>query len=97
MTRPRCGPGGYIQVGMRGCCESWGGGHLGTHPRLSAHSFFGKEAFAIQAPSFGGEHCLQRDLLVLVLGFPSLLLLLGAAAALLACSLALGIAVGGIS
>src|ERR1700684_950900 len=48
---------------MRGCCKSWGGGHLGTHPRLSAHSFFGKEAFAIQAPSFGGEHCLQRDLL----------------------------------
>ncbi|KAG0624739.1 hypothetical protein M758_3G270700 [Ceratodon purpureus] len=39
---------------MRGCCESWGGGHLGTHPCLSAHSFFGKEAFAIQAPSFGG-------------------------------------------
>lgn len=52
-TRPWRGPGGYIQVGMRGC-ES-GSGIIPHSLRAPSSGRKNEILFAIQTPSYGGE------------------------------------------
>lgn len=53
VTRPWCGPGGYIQVGMRGCESSGDPRAVRSVPPFLRTPVW--KLFAIQAPSFGGE------------------------------------------
>jgi len=55
VTRPWCGPGGYIQVGMRGCESSGDPRAVRSVPPFMLRSYLENFYFAIQAPSLGGE------------------------------------------
>ena len=58
-TRARCGPGGYIQVGMRGCDCGRGSARREVGPPFPCtHSCLEIILFAIQAPPSGGERCM---------------------------------------
>jgi len=68
VTRPWCGPGGYIQVGMRGCESSGDPRAVRSVPPFLRTPVW--KLFAIQAPSFGGEIAIRLGDGELITTFP---------------------------
>jgi len=60
VTRPWCGPGGYIQVGMRGCESSGDPRAVRSVPPFMLRSYLENFYLLSRLPPSGGRDCMRR-------------------------------------